>query len=340
MNGRAGAGVRLSSRRGDHRTRSAAARRRIVAVALLALLAVVAVVRQSGGADARRRATYPIGIRALRLVEPRRAMVLADGSSRPRTLTTYIRYPAAGSPRLPARAGAPIAGGGPFPLVIFGHGFGFTPATYRSLIDAWVRSGYVVAAPMFPLENAYAPGGPYRRDLPNQPGDVRYLMDRLLEASAARSGPLRGLVDRRRIAVAGHSDGGDTALAIAYARGYADPRIRATIVLSGALLPGVTDWRFSGINRPLLAVQGTADRINPPASTTAFWSRAARPKYLLTLSGPGHLAPYTQRGAERSIVSRATLAFLDRYLRGDQEAGGTLLHHGRRPGHYTVQAQP
>lgn len=311
----------------------------MLAVAALPLAAVVAIVLLGSRSDASHR-TYAIGVRALRLVDSGRSMVIADGSSRPRTLTTYIRYPAAGPPGGAARPDAPIAPGGPFPLVVFGHGLGYTPGTYRALIDSWVRAGYVVAAPMFPLENAYAPGGPYRRDLPNQPGDVSYLIDRLLVASAAPSGSLRGLVDRRRIAVAGHSDGGDTAVALAYARGYADPRVRATIVLSGALLPGVAAWDFRAVKPPLLAVQGTADRINPPAATTAFWSRAPSPKYLLTLHGSGHLAPYTRPGAERSIVSRATVAFLNRYLGGDRAASGTLLDLVRRPGRYTLHAQP
>lgn len=311
-----------------------------VLLAVVAAVAVFGSVRPEPKADVPPRPVYAIGIRTLRLVDESRVAVLADGTTQTRSLTTYISYPAVGSPRSAVRPGARRAGARPLPLVIFAHGFGFTPGTYSALIDAWVRSGYVVAAPMFPLENAYAPGGPYRRDLPNQPGDVSFVIDRLLEADAAPSGPLSGLIDRRRIAVAGHSDGGATALALAYTREDADPRIRATIVLSGALIPGVPATGLGVVRRPLLAVQGTADRINPPADTTAFWSRAAGPKYLLKVAGAGHLAPYTRPRVERTAVFRATLAFLDRYLRGDRRAGRTLRDLRGQQGRYTLLARP
>jgi hypothetical protein len=39
------------------------------------------------------------------------------------------------------------------------------PATYASLLLAWARAGYVVAAPVFPLTNASAPGGANESDL-------------------------------------------------------------------------------------------------------------------------------------------------------------------------------
>ena len=57
---------------------------------------------------------------------------------------------------------APARAPGPFPLVIFGHGFAVTPGPYASLLEAWARAGYVVAAPIFPLGNANAPGGAER----------------------------------------------------------------------------------------------------------------------------------------------------------------------------------
>jgi predicted dienelactone hydrolase len=62
---------------------------------------------------------------------------------------------------------------GPFPLVVFGHGYAVTPAIYADLPRAWTRAGFVVAAPVFPLENAAAPSGPTENDLVNQPAAVR-----------------------------------------------------------------------------------------------------------------------------------------------------------------------
>ena len=38
---------------------------------------------------------------------------------------------------------------GPFPLIVFGHGFDVTPSVYARLLQAWTRAGYVVASPVF-----------------------------------------------------------------------------------------------------------------------------------------------------------------------------------------------
>ncbi len=62
------------------------------------------------------------------------------------------------------------------------------------------------------------PGGPDESDLVNQPADMRFVISRMLAASSAGSGPLAGLIDPTQIAVTGQSDGGDTALAVAYDR--------------------------------------------------------------------------------------------------------------------------
>ena len=123
---------------------------------------------------------------------------------------------------------------GPFPLVIFGHGFAVMPDLYKRLLRAWTRAGYVVAAPVFPLENENAPGGPDESDLINQPADMSYVISALLSATNARSGPLRGLIDPARIAVTGQSDGGDTAPFI------------AQIIAANGVKPGTVIFLGSG----------------------------------------------------------------------------------------------
>ena len=95
----------------------------------------------------------------------------------------------------------------------------------------------MVAAPVFPLGNADAPGGPDEADIVNQPRDMSFVITRLLALSAGRQGPLAGLIDARQVAVSGQSDGGETALAMAYDQPYRDDRVRAAIILSGAQIP-------------------------------------------------------------------------------------------------------
>jgi hypothetical protein len=205
--------------------------------------------------------------------------------------------------------------GSPFPILVFAHGYDITPAPYAALLRAWVRAGYVVAAPIFPLTNPAAPGGPNESDLINQPSDMGFVITKVLAADARRRGILSRLIDRHEIGVAGQSDGGSTALAVAYNQHYADPRINAAMILSGAMIPGLGGYDFPPPSPPLLAVQGTGDTVNAPASTYHFFGLAPQPKFLLSLLGAPHLGPYTNEEPQLGIVERVTTDFLDGYLK-------------------------
>ena len=260
-------------------------------------------------------------VRTFRFVDRSRTIRLPDGKRVPRPVETLVRYP-------PTR--------GPHPLIVFAHGFALTPTTYSRPMRAWAQAGYVVAAPVFPLENATAPGGPDQSDLINEPRDVSFVITKLLALNARAKGALTGTIDHSRIAVAGHSDGAVAALAVAYDRRFRDLRVHAAIVLSGAALPGMGPFPSRG--PPLLAVQGTADPINAPATTTAYFVRAHRPKFLLWLLGASHRPPYTFQEPQLQIVERTTVAFLDHYLRGRPLR--TFEETACRPGLTRLTADP
>jgi dienelactone hydrolase len=279
------------------RVRGVAIRLGMVVALSATVGAVSAAAPASHAAAGGRRAALPA---FLKLVDQSRSIRLPDGKREPRRVWTYLWYP----PRQD--------GPGPFPLVVFGHGYATTPRLYRPLLRAWARAGYVVAAPLFPLENANAPGGPDESDLVNQPRDMSFVISQLLAASASATDPLHGLLDPTRIAVAGQSDGAETAFAVAYERPWRDRRVRAAVILSGAELGN--DVPLDRHAAPLLAVQGTADRINPPHYTRSLFRAVARPKYLLFLLHAGHLGPYTVPGVRFAAVARLSIAFLDRYL--------------------------
>jgi fermentation-respiration switch protein FrsA (DUF1100 family) len=303
--------------------------RRTLLVALLAALAPLSALAQTGGTGAPGEAgveRFAVGVRVLRYVDPSRLARPRHRQPVARALPVVLRYPSTGA--------------GPFPLIVFAHGFAVTPATYSLLLRAWATAGYVVAAPVFPLENAAAPGGPDESDLVNEPGDISFVISELLAASAAPGGALSGLIDPSRIAVAGQSDGATAALSSAYARRMRDPRVRAAVVLSGAEMSGVGGYAFARGGPPLLAVQGTADTTNEPRYTYAYFAAAARPKYLLRLLGAGHLPPYTSEQPQLSIVERSTIAFLDGYLRGLPAAAARLAAAGNAPGLTSLAARP
>jgi dienelactone hydrolase len=317
--------------------------RAALAIATVCALAGVGAAGLSAGSRAgapapRRGPPFGVGETQLTFVDPSRSITLPGQPPRPRTLTTVVRYPALGrAGQVDVAGAAPDRAAGPFPLIVFGHGFAVTPATYFRLLRAWTQAGYVVAAPVFPLENAHAPGGPNETDLVNQPRDMSVVISGLLAANEARHGLLRGMIAARHVAVSGQSDGGETALAVAYDRFYRDPRVRAAVILSGARLPGGGSLLPGP---PLLATQGTADTVNAPGNTYAFFATARRPKYLLRLIGAPHLPPYTVEQPQLTIVERVTTAFLDRYLKGARDGVRRMRAAGRRPGLADLRAVP
>jgi fermentation-respiration switch protein FrsA (DUF1100 family) len=266
------------------------------AIALVLLLAAVGVSAAVAAPAQRRHLPY-----VLRYVDKSRTIKLPDGKRESRPVTTVFWYPPA------ARRG-----GGPFPLVVFGHGFAARPSWYHRLLRGWADAGYVVAAPVFPLGNANAPGGPNESDIVNQPRDMSFVITRVLAASASGSGAFSGLVDPDKVAVAGQSDGAMTAFAAAYESPWRDDRVHAALVLSGAILGRRRHVAHDGV--PLLAVQGTADTTNEPFYAHQLFRAVGRPKFLLLLRGAGHLPPYTVPGRTFDTVKHVTVAFLDHYL--------------------------
>ena len=317
----------------------------MLAIAIQVLLATVALLPVSGRAgtepQASARSPFAVGEVTERFVDRSRTVRFPGRRAQPRPLVTVIRYPAAGGASGKDLPGAPPArAAGPFPLVIFGHGFAVTPATYFRLLRAWASAGYVVAAPIFPLENAHAPGGPNEADIVNQPRDMSFVISRMLAANADPGSRFAGLIEPHRIAVAGQSDGGETALAVAYNRRFLDRRVGAAVILSGAKLAGASGFTFPPPSPPLLAVQGTADTTNLPRFTRVFYDQAPRPKYLLELLGASHLRPYTVQQPQLGIVERVTIAFLRRYLNGVRSAFSKIVTAGNVRGVSTIEAAP
>lgn len=352
----------------DGTAQAASTRRRVIAVSLLsALVAAVALIvalnAGTGGGHASARANarntqpkpapaakpsapvkptaFAVGLRVLTFTDTTRTLQLPEGRGEPRTLVTYVRYPAVGSASVTDAPNAPPdRRDGPFPLVVFGHGYAVTPDPYKRLLQAWARAGYIVAAPLFPLENANAPGGPNESDLTNQPADMSFVISRMLALAEQPADPFDGLVNPAHIAASGHSDGGDTALAVTYNPSFRDPRVGAAVILSGAQLPGSGPLAFASGEPPLLATQGTADTVNPANLTQEFFSAAQRPKYLLSLLGAEHLPPYRDQQPQLGIVEKVTTAFLDGYLKGDRAALRRLPSLGDAEGKATIVADP
>jgi len=190
-----------------------------------------------------------------------------------------------------AHESAPAAPG-PHPLVVFSHGRSGARTSYVLLCEGLAARGYVVVAPDHPgdtlvdwmLGNAVD-------DATNETqrvADVRFVIDALL-ADTSLLPPLPH-VDTTRIAVAGHSYGGYTALAFAAAH-PADSRIRAAAGLQ-PFTRSLARKVIAQIAVPTLLVGGAQDETCPPAiDTDRAWDvLAARDARRVDVLAAGHQA--------------------------------------------------
>lgn len=211
-------------------------------------------------------------------------------------------------------------GPGPFPLIMFSHGFGGSGAGYSGLLRALASAGYLVAAPDFPLTSTGAPGGPQRgaEALESQPADVRFVIDELLRLNADATDPLGGRIDPGRIGAAGHSMGAGVTMGVAFNSCCRDERIRAGVLMS---VDPPTLYRgdyFVPPAVPALFIHGDQDESLPYQGGRRAYAKAEPPKFLLTVIGGDHNWPFTgaQSPAGAGVVLAATIDFFDTYLKG------------------------
>jgi predicted dienelactone hydrolase len=155
-------------------------------------------------------------------------------------------------------------------------------------LDKFLAShGYTVVAVNYPLTNTFAPGRPQIADVVNQPGDIRFLIDTVLERAKDPNDVLHGTIDAQRIAVAGISLGGLTSTLAAYDRRTRDSRIAAAISIAGPAFMFSARF-FADSPIPLMMIASDTDPIVP-------YEKNARPileefpgSILVTLKGAAH----------------------------------------------------
>jgi dienelactone hydrolase len=333
--------------------------------AAIGVVSVLGIVAAGGASPAGRAAaapvgtSYAVGVHTETFVDPDRP-TKANGTvpKQPdRSLATTIFYPAAGTPGTAPATDAPVESApaaredGPFPLIVFAHGFGGSPDAAAGLLRSWAAAGYVVAAPRFPLTNSNTVGGVDAGDFQHQPGDVSFVITSMLQASEEGAGPLAGLVAPHGIGVAGHSLGGITTLGIAAHTCCRDARVKAAVVLSGDPLSfpsGKFDYAKAP---PILLVHGTADQAIAYDASVEVFNRAKSPKGLVTITDGDHGAPVSASGPAFASVVRTTTDFFDAYLEGnrpsleriasDGDPGVTSVRFVSKPGaRVTIATQP
>ena len=262
----------------------------------------------SGAASARQDVgPAPVGdvvVRTETFVDPSRPTDPPVGTP-DRALVTTIRFPETG---------------GPYPLIVLAHGFNGHPRKFTELTEAWAKAGYVVATPAFPLTNDELVGETVVADYRNQPADVSFVIDELLERSEAKNDPLRGRIDRDRVGVAGLSLGGATTFGVTYNTCCRDPRVDAAITMAGARLP--FDGTYDLVDVPLLLFHGDADPALPYQGSVDAYAEAEKPKFFVTILGGGHSPPFEDDDDPADeMVTAVSIDFWDLFL---AERPGTI----------------
>lgn len=156
-----------------------------------------------------------------------------------------------------------------------------------------------------------------------QAADVSFVISQIEQAC--------GVVDRSRVGVVGHSDGGITAAGVAFNISARDPRIGAAVILSGAATDFPGEWFPAAGAPPELFVHGSSDGVSAYANSTSMFARAHAPKYFLRLEGGTHLAPFVQPPFEPSVAA-VVADFFDLHLAGRPNASARLAGDALEPG--------
>jgi predicted dienelactone hydrolase len=164
---------------------------------------------------------------------------------------------------------------GPFPLILFSHGFGSYRLDASSLLRGIASWGFVIAAPDH-LERGRAAvvTGTAKGDTAK---DVQVLMDTIPLVGAA-TGPLAGLADTKQVGVVGHSAGGRAALTA-----LSQPQVKVAVGWAAA---GREDGPAP--KKPSMNIAARNDILVPLPEIRKTYAGLAPPKRLVVIDGAGH----------------------------------------------------
>lgn len=174
---------------------------------------------------------------------------------------------------------APGARDGPFPIVLFSHGFGASRLYYSNLLSGIASWGFVVVAADY-LERGLLAEATHP-DVTDTPAlDLHTMFSSLTateNASADPSSPLYRLANRDKVAAVGHSAGGQTAF-----DALNDPRV--------ALAIGWAPVGPSGppSHKPVMIIGEQEDVALTPATLTGEFNKFPGPTKFVEISGEGH----------------------------------------------------
>lgn len=170
---------------------------------------------------------------------------------------------------------------GPFPVVLFSHGFSGIRVQSSFLTSHLASWGMIVVAPDHPsraLPDVLL--GTATGDRAGAVDDLLRSLELLQAENATAGSRFEGRVDAERVGVVGHSAGGGTSIAAAL-----DPRIDGYVSLSAG---GPAEGAAYPVT-PSLFVAGSLDAVVPPAERTMpAFAGAPSPSTYVELAATGH----------------------------------------------------
>ncbi len=214
--------------------------------------------------------------------------------------------PADIDPKYPTGAyrDVPASTDGPFPLVMFSHGYAAYPTMYASLTAHLASWGYVVVAPdhtdrdllaalaaglsttttAAPTDSASAAAAAQATQDRLVQGDADTLLaarDVAVAASHDATSVLHGTVDASEQATIGHSAGAAAAAQAAVSN--VDPKVKTFILISGTGPSGTPPP-----SKPGMVLTGGNDHVAALSRETAYYAQMNAPKRLVVIQQAGH----------------------------------------------------
>ncbi len=306
------------------------------------------------------RAPFHVGFRVLDFPYQKDGQV--------KILTVAVWYPTAAEPGPYTYGGAtngrvavdaaPLAGGGPYPLLVFSHGYGGGGIGAVFLTERLAARGWIVAAPdhhdrhsavriragqmkdfdrrgFWRYAREIAASGPADRDkYLYRLNEMKLTIDRMVVSEA-----FRDFIDSRRMAVGGHSFGGYTGLGLCGTiKERQDSRIRAVLLFStGAGGYLFREAELANVRMPSMLFMGEREREQLRGTRTMseisarIYRNLSPPKYFLEIKGANHFSfnnRFTDNRRARlvsgteeqfEVIRRYSIAFLEKYVAGKKD---------------------